>query len=88
MGEKIPRALVFKFRRVKAWLLLLRPARLRIFELLRRNGLDLVLRGISFGIPIGIFSALREVLNRIWLGAALRETGFKILILIGILGAL
>ena len=88
MGEKIPRALVFKFRRVKTQLLLLRRARLGIFELLRRNGLDLVLRAISFGIPIGIFSALREVLRGIWIGMALRGGVFKILTLIGASGTL
>ena len=85
MGEKIPRALVFKFRRVKAQLfalscrvrlrlIILRGISLKIpigiLELLRRNWLCLVLRGVSFGIPIGIFRALREVLNRIWLGAS------------------
>ena len=88
MGEKIPSTLVFKFRRVKARLLPLHRARLGIFELLRRNGLGLILRGISFGIPIGIFRALREVLNRIWLGMALRGGLFGILTLIGIFDAL
>ena len=99
MGEKISSALIFKFRRVKAQLLLLRRARLGIFEPLWRNRLCSVLRGISFGIPTGIFSALREVLNRTRLGAsaalqeilreisifeALRAGGFGVLTLIGI----
>ena len=103
MGEKIPSALVFKFRRVKAQLfalscrvrlrlIILRGISLKIpigiLELLRRNRFGLVLRGIGLKIPIGIFRALRKVLNRIWFGMALRETGFKILTLIGILGAL
>ena len=102
MGEKIPRALIFKFRRVKAQLLLLRRARLEIFELLWRNRLGLALRRISFGIPIGIFSALREALRGIWLVAsavlreipreilifkALRGGGFGVLTLIGALTA-